>query len=103
MRYNARKKVSVYLLKDGIGEYGESIVVEELLSETIELVCPMTSSKVKKEYGIETNNPKKVILSKPLPKTHKGATIKVRIDNEDYYLIDRTDFDKFNILLVDIK
>lgn len=102
MRYNARKKVKVSYVTDEFGDYGEQMdrVISEPV-ESIQLVCPMTSKKVKKDYGITTNNPKKIIYNKPLPKTCENNTIFIEIEMEKYQLLERTDFDKFNILLVD--
>lgn len=100
MRYNARKKVSIYILEESFGEYGEEIICKKHYYTGTELVCPMTSSLVKKEYGIDSTSPKKVILNKSLPK--EDVSLILNIEGVNYSVLERTDFDKFNILLIDI-
>lgn len=100
MRYNARKKVNIYTLSETFGDYGEQILSKELIYSGTQLVVPMTSAMVKKEYGLTTNEPKKVIFNKPLPKDK--TMFLFEIENRFYKLVERTDFDKFNILLIDI-
>lgn len=99
MRYNARKKVTIYALSESFGDYGEQLITKHLYYTGTQLVVPMTSSVVKKEYGLDTNEPKKIIFNKPIP---KDMRLIVEVDNRFYSLLERTDFDKFNILLLDI-
>jgi hypothetical protein len=102
MRYNARKKVSVYTVEPTYGDYGEMSLSRTLIYSGTELVCPMTSKIVLKDYGIKTTQPKKVIFSKELP-TSEDEVLSLTIDGKNYSVLERTDFDKFNILLVDIE
>lgn len=99
MRYNAKKKIMVYELKDIVGDNGEQYIFKKLFYEGVELVCPMSAIQVKKEYGIDSTDPKKIILARALP---KNTAFMIRIGEEKYSLIERTNFDSFNILVVDI-
>lgn len=101
MRYNARKRIIIYISSEDVGEYGEPIEVLRESYKGTELVCPMTASIIKKEYGITTTNPKKVILSKPLLRLESGESYIVEIEGIRFRFIERVDFDKFNILLID--
>ena len=93
------KKISIFKVNNEVGEYGEDKKSLEELSTSTQLVCPMTSMVIKKEYGIDTTEPKKVIFNKSLP---RDIPLLFLIDGRYYSVLERTDFDKFNILLLDI-
>lgn len=99
MRYNARKKVRIFSLTEDFGEYGEQIITKKEIYSGTQLVVPINSAIVRKEYGLDTNEPKKIIFNKALP---KHTPLLFEVDNTYYTLLERTDFDKFNILLLDI-
>ena len=98
MKHSVRKRISIYQQTVTFGEYGEAITKKELISNSIACVYPMASSTIKKEYGLVTNNPKKVIYNTSLPQNKELLII---IDGTQYIILERTEFDNVAILLID--